>query len=90
MTLLELAESGDLEELKRRLHAKAIALSSYRGTMSETDKLIDEAYTFARLGDLEQATHLLRLLSHPKWRRVEDCEVQYEAAMAETRAREVA
>lgn len=81
MTLLEMAESGDLAALTKRLADVVGGFGAGRSQMTESEQLIDEALTYARLGDLDEATFRLRLRAKPKWHSKEQCERAYEKAM---------
>lgn len=89
--LLALARRGDLSRLLPALEMAVRRFGSVnsRVEMSDTEKLIDEALTYARLGDLDEATHRLRLCYEPKFRSEAQCVRRYGEAMREKR-REVA
>ncbi len=78
----------ELRELRAQLQRQVGAFQFYRGTMSEHEKLTDEALTFCRRGDLEEAKLRLERCDHPKWDSVTECAHRYEEAMKEKRARE--
>lgn len=67
MTLLETALSGNLPLLRERLQYVVHKFGKFGGKMTVDEKLLDEALTFARLGDLDEATHLLRLRARQKF-----------------------
>lgn len=82
-TLLMLAKAGEFDELKRRLE-RAVAEFGIGGEqMSEEEKLLDEALTFMRLGDIDEVKHLLERRAHPKWDSIEECQEAYQLAMEE-------
>ncbi len=88
-TLLETARSGDLANLIERLeHASRQTHETCTGgvPLSESQRLIDEALTYAKLGDLDEATYRLRLRTEPKFTSAIACEHQYQLAMAEKRS----
>lgn len=86
-SLLQIARRGDLALLIERLELVVRGFSStcVRSAMDEDDRLLDEALTYARLGDLAEATHRLRLRAEPKWRSEEACMDAYKKAMREKR-----
>lgn len=85
MTLLETAQSGNLVHLRERLQHVVDKFGSCGGRMTIDEKLLDEALTFARLGDLDEATHLLRLRARPKYTTEDLCRAAYKRAMKEKR-----
>lgn len=88
-TLLETALSGDLPRLRERLEnaSRRIHQTSTGGApLTESEQLIDEALVYARLGDLDEATHRLRLRAQPKFSSLILCEIKYAEAMAAKRA----
>lgn len=87
-SLLATARRGDLPLVREILERLVRRFGVGAGQMSEGDQLLDEALTYARLGDLGETTHRLRLRSEPKWHDVRDCQRQYDQAIREKRARE--
>lgn len=87
-TLLQLARDGAREELEARLRAHVNEFGHGRGQMSEEERLLDEALTFTRLGDMDEAEHLLERRAHPKFYSEHQCRREYDQAMKEKRARE--
>lgn len=88
-TLIETARRGDLVRLTERLdhHSRITHGTRERGGILLVDQLIDEALTYAKLGDLDEATFRLRVRIEPKYRDINECRRRYRAAMAEKRAR---
>lgn len=87
-TLLELAEQGNAIELSEKLeYAVKRIHASRRGALSDSDMLVDEAFSYVRIGDLDEALLRLRCRARPKFDSVEDCQRRYDAAMAEKNVR---
>jgi hypothetical protein len=85
-TILELAREGNRQALLDRLEpiVRRIHLTGTRAQeLPEHDKLMEEALTYARLGDLDEAAHRLKLWHEPKWHSPAECLAAYLAAMAE-------
>jgi hypothetical protein len=87
-TILQTAKRGDLPKVRRRLEERVKRFGRGRERMSESEKLLDEALTFARMGDLDEVVLLLERRAHPKWSSHVECEMAYQSAMAEKSARE--
>lgn len=89
MTLLEIARAGRLDELRERL--AEITASNFRrnggGHLKVGERLLLEANDYAQRGDLDEATFRLRLRAEPKFNSVQECQSQYNEAMAAKRAR---
>lgn len=87
---LWLARAGDLPALQAELLRQVARFDSAclpGSAMDEHEKLTAEAYHYAKRGDLDEATHRLRLRDEPKI----IGRHKYHQAMAETRrAREAA
>jgi hypothetical protein len=84
------ADGSKDERLLTQLHRSVARFGNTLagGSMSIEQQLTDEALSYARRGDFDEARHRLRLRDNPKWHSVEECQGQYDAAIAEKRARE--
>lgn len=75
--------------LFERLRRRVARFGNSRESMTIEQKLTDEALTFARMGDFDEARYRIRLRDKPKWQSEQECRAAYDAAMKEKRGREM-
>lgn len=77
--LLDAARKGNRDEVQPTLERLVAGIhnTSTGGRSSVEENLLTEALDYARLGDMDECAHRLRLLVEPKFHSIAHCEQVY-------------